>query len=135
MCFTMPQERLLSKRQCVKNGDPDVIDYLEKTFGISNLYFCRPGNQCMFVCPKQNVQFNIVDPLEYFFDKEGLRRGLLKPGIYRIADHIEKKDYHFVLFQKYENNMWIDYIGCHAGWAGGMMLNWQSIIPVQGELF
>ena len=133
MCLT--QERISSKRRCVRNGDPDVISYLEKIFGISNLYYCRLGDVCMFVCPKQNVQFNIVDPLEYFFDKEGLRRGLIEPGIYRIVDHIQKKDYHFILFQKYENKIWIDYIGCHASWTEGTMLDWHGIIPVQGELF
>lgn len=135
MCYTMAAERKKAihpcARPCVKNGNEEVFDYLSKVFDRQNMYFCRPGDNCMFVCPKDNLSFEVTEPLEFSIDCGGKIKGLIPIGTWRIAKHITRPDCHFLFLEKIENGQVTNHLSCQAGWKDGLMIDWRGIRPVK----
>lgn len=129
MCYTMAAERQIAThshvRQCVENGNPEVIAYLSEVFGEHKLYYCRPGNECLFVCPRINIPFEVIEPLECFFDQNGSKKGMINPGIYRIVSHATRQKDHLLLIKSEDGKT----ISCQAG---SLMIDWRGIRPVKG---
>ena len=115
-------------RQCVENGNPEVIAYLSEAFGEHKLYYCRPGNECLFVCPRIDVPFEVIEPLECFFDQSGSRKGVIAPGVYRIVSHATCQKSHLLLLQKSDDGRTIN---CQAGCKNGLMIDWRGIRLVE----
>ncbi len=137
MCYTMAAERKKATnpciRPCVENGNEEVFDYLSETFKRQNLYYCKSTaiENCMFVCPKENLPFSVVEPLEFFLDYEGKKRGLLAPGNYRIIEHLVQPSFHLLVLEKFEGKRSISVLACLAGWKNGFMIDWRGIRPVK----
>jgi len=127
---TMKKE-IVSSKPCVKNGSSKVINYLLDKFGAQNLFFCRPGDKCMFVCPRENVPFEVHETIEFFENFGGFMKGIIDPGIYRISLHDQRETSHYLILEKYENQKWKEFAGLCGGWTNGLMIDWRGIRPVQ----
>jgi len=135
MIHPVPKEESQSMgvaaRPCVKNGDPAVFDYLSKVFGRHNLYCCRPGDKCQFVCPKELFPFEVFESLEVPTTPNGLLRAIINPGIYRITHNKDSENSHFLILEKYINEKWETCVGFYGGWVNGMMVDLCGIRPVK----
>lgn len=131
MCMMHPVPTNKSPKSCVENGNPGVIRYLLDTFGAQNLFFCRPGDKCMFVCPKEKVPFEAYESIEFFENYGVFMKGIISPGIYRISLHDQRKNSHYIILEKYEDKKWKEFAGFCGGWTGGLMIDWRCIRPIK----
>lgn len=132
MMYAAPMKKEVgSSKPCVKNGNSKVINYLLDNFGAQNLFFCRPGDKCMFVCPRENLPFEVHESIEFFENFGGFMKGIIGTGIYRISLHDQRENSHYLILEKYEDKRWKEFAGLCGGWAGGLMLDWRGIRPIE----
>ncbi len=121
MCMMYP----VPSKKCVFGPDfKAVIEHLLMHFKVHELYFCRPGNDCLIVYPRENVPFKVTEPLEFFYDSEQKKRGIISPGTYFIKEHSVFPSGHQLVLQK--NNADNRLLPCFT-WKDGPGIDWRGI--------
>ncbi len=124
-------------KSCVNIGDEEVRRHIHELFGKEKSVFCS----CGFIRPSNGIPFEIVEPVEFWTDKDGILKKIIPKGIYRIVDsHVSTiQESHELRIESFVDGKWV-YINESAicslgwifgGWAGGYMIDWRGIKPVK----